>query len=42
MDDFKKILAEISSPNFFLGMLTLLMLAALAYSVTASWKVYRH
>ena len=42
MDDFKKILAEISSPNFFLGMLTLLMLAALTYSVTASWKVYRH
>ena len=42
MDDLKKLLAEISSPSFFLGILTLLMLAALTYSVTASWKVYRH
>ena len=42
MDDFKKIIAEISSPSFFLGLLTLLMLTVLTYSVTASWKVYRH
>ena len=42
MDDLKKLLAEISTPSFFLGILTLLMLAALTYSVTASWKVYRH
>lgn len=41
MDEFKKILAAVDRPNFFLGLLSLLMLAALTYSVTASWKVYR-
>lgn len=41
MDDFKKILTELERPAFFLGLLSLLMLAALTYSVTASWKVYR-
>lgn len=42
MDEFKKVLDEIEKPSFLLGLLTLLLLAALTYSVTASWKVYRH
>lgn len=42
MDEFKKIIAELEKPAFLLGALTLLLFAALTYSVTASWKVYRH